>query len=102
MSDKKKGTVMQFVRLKTTLSEEEVLQVAHEREPQFKALSGIVQKYYVKLGAPGEFGGVYIWDSYESLNEFRQSELAQTIGKAYKVVEPPSVEIIDILFELRD
>ena len=59
---------MQFVRLKTTLYEEELLKVAHEREPQFKAIPGIVQKYYVKLGAPGEFGGVYIWDSPESLN----------------------------------
>lgn len=102
LEEKKKGTIMQIVKLKTELSEEELLKVAKEREPQFKAISGIVQKYYIKLGAPGEYGGVYIWDSMESLQEFKKSELAATIPKAYKVVEAPSVEIVDIMFELRE
>lgn len=101
MEEKKKGTIMQIVKLKTELSEEEFLKVAKKREPQFKAISGIVQKYYVKLGGPGEFGGVYVWDSIESLEKFKKSELAATIPKAYKVVEPPSIEIIEIMFELR-
>lgn len=102
MKENKKGTIMQIVKLKTELSEEELLKVAKEREPQFKAISGIVQKYYVKLGSPGEYGGVYIWDSMESLQEFKKSELAATIPKAYKVVETPSIEIVDIMFELRE
>lgn len=97
-----KGTIMQIVRLKTELSEEELLKVAKERESQFKAISGIVQKYYVKLGGPGEYGGVYIWDSAESLEEFKKSDLAASIPKAYKVVGPPSIEIVDIMFELRE
>ncbi|WP_167605317.1 YdhR family protein [Maribellus sediminis] len=92
---------MQIVRLKTKLSEEEMLKIAHEREPQFMAIPGLVQKYYVKMGNPGEFGGIYIWDSRESLTEFRQSELAATIAKAYGAIEPPSVEIVDIMFDLR-
>ena len=102
MEEKKQGTIMQIVKLKTELSEEELLKVAKEREPQFKAISGIVQKYYVKLGSPGEYGGVYIWDSMESLEKFKKSELAATIPKAYKVVEAPSVEIVDIMFKLRE
>lgn len=102
MEEKKKGTIMQIVKLKTELSEEELLKVAKEREPQFKAISGIVQKYYVKLGGPGEYGGLYIWDSMESLQDFKKSELAATIPKAYKVVETPSVEIVNIMFELRE
>jgi hypothetical protein len=51
---------MQIVKLKTELSEEELLKVAKEREPQFKAISGIIQKYYVKLGSSGEYGGIYM------------------------------------------
>ena len=93
---------MQIVRLKTELSEEELLKIAKKREPQFKAIPGIVQKYYVKLDGQGEYGGVYIWDSAKSLQEFRESELAASIPKAYKVVEPPTVEILDVLFELRE
>lgn len=102
MEEKKKGTIMQIVKLKTELSEEELLKIAKEREPQFKAISGIVQKYYVKLGSSGEYGGIYIWDSMESLEKFKKSELAASIPKAYKVVEAPSVEIVDIMFELRE
>ena len=102
MDKKKKGTIMQIVKLKTELSEEELLKVAKEREPQFEAIPGIVQKYYIKLGEPGAYGGVYIWDSKESLLEFKKSDLAASIPKAYKVIEKPTVEIVDIMFELRD
>ena len=96
------GTIMVMVRLKTNLSKEEMLKRAHEREPQFKALPGLVQKYYIELGTPGEYGGVYVWDSAESLKAFRESELAATIPKAYDAIEPPSIEVVDIMFQLRD
>jgi heme-degrading monooxygenase HmoA len=96
------GTIIQIVRAKTELSEEEFFRIAKEREPQFKAIPGLIQKYYIKTKTPGEYGGVYIWDSIESLHKFKESDLAATIGEAYKTIEPPSVEIVDILFELRE
>src|SRR5210317_648654 len=95
------GTIMLIVKAKTTLSEEELLRVAKEREPQFAAIPGLIQKYYIKTKTEGEFGGVYIWDSMESLNKYKESELAATIAKAYKTIGPPSTEIIDIMFALR-
>lgn len=97
-----KETVIQIVRARTELTEEEFLRIAREREPQFKAIPGLIQKYYIKTKTPGEYGGVYIWDSMESLNKFKESDLAATIGEAYRTIEPPSVEIADILFELRE
>ncbi len=102
MKEQKKGTIMQIVKIKTELSEEEFFKIAKEREPQFKAITGIIQKYYIKLGGSGEYGGVYIWDSAESLKEYKESELAATRPKAYKVIETPSIEIADILIQLRD
>ena len=48
------------------------------------------------------YGGIYIWDSIESLKKFKGSDLAASIPKAYKVNEPPSVEVVDIMFQLRD
>ena len=92
---------MQIVRLKSNLSEEELLKRAREREPQFKAISGILQKYYIKLG-DNEYGGVYIWDSMESIMEFRQSELAASIPQAYEVIAPPEITISEVMFQLRD
>jgi hypothetical protein len=58
MNNKNKGTVIQFVKVKTKLSEEEMLEVAREREPQFKAIPSIIQKYYVKMNEPGIYGGI--------------------------------------------
>jgi len=93
---------MQIVRLKTPLSEEEMLIKAREREPEFRAQPGLLQKYYVNLGVEGEFGGVYIWDSMDSLKKFRETQLAKTIAQAYQALEPPSIEVIEIMFQLRD
>ena len=84
LSQPTSGTIMQIVRAKTELPEEEFLRIAKEREPQFEAIPGLIQKYYIKTKTPGEYGGVYIWDSMESLNKYKESDLAATIGKAYK------------------
>ena len=95
------GTIMLIVKGKTELSEEELLRIAKERAPQFEALPGLIQKYYIRTKNPGEFGGVYIWDSMESLKKYKETELAATIANAYKTIGPPSMEIIDIMFGLK-
>jgi hypothetical protein len=94
--------IIQFIKLKSALPEEELLSKANERKPQFEAIPGLVQKYYVKLEQPGVFGGIYVWDSMESLQSFRATELAKSIPEAYQVIEAPNIEIMDILFQLRN
>ncbi len=93
---------IQVIKLKSSLPEEELLSRAKKREPQFKAIPGLLQKYYVKLGQPGQYGGVYIWDSPDSLKAYQASDLASSIPKAYEITEAPNIEIMDILFQLRD
>jgi heme-degrading monooxygenase HmoA len=93
---------LQIIRLKSHLSEEELSRRAREREPHFKAIPGLLQKYYVKIGESGQFGGIYVWDSQESLNSYRESDLAASIPEAYEIVEPPEIEILDVLFQLRE
>lgn len=94
--------VIQIVRFESELSEEAVLSVAHDRIESFRALPGLLQKYYVKLAEPNCYGGVYIWNSMESLLAYRQSELASSIAAAYKVKGAPKVEILDSLMQLRE
>jgi heme-degrading monooxygenase HmoA len=94
--------IIQIIRLKSSLAEEELLKKAKERESGFKAIAGLLQKYYVKLKEPGQYGGVYIWDSRESLMAFRESDLAASIPQAYQLTEAPDIEIMDVLFQLRD
>ena len=44
--------ILQIIKLRTELSEEELIRTAKAREPQFKAIPGIIQKYYTKPDQP--------------------------------------------------
>ncbi|KFB01344.1 hypothetical protein IA57_05825 [Mangrovimonas yunxiaonensis] len=88
--------------MKSKLPEEDILDRANERKPEFEAIPGLLQKYYVKMAGEGNYGGIYVWDNKESLIAFKASDLAKSIPQAYKVVEAPNVEIMDILFQLRN
>ena len=101
MQPETEGRIIQIIKLKTSLEEDEVLKIAKERAPQFKAIPGLMQKYYVRASPPHHFAGVYIWDSMESLQSFRESELAASIPQAYKLLEAPEIELLDVKFELR-
>ena len=94
--------ILQIIKLKSNLPEEALLTKARARESMFKAIPGLIQKYYVKTDQPGQYGGIYVWDSPQSLQEFRSSDLAKSIPEAYEVVEAPQIELMDILFQLRN
>ena len=94
--------ILQIVNLKSPLAEAELLAKARERAPEFRAIPGLVQKYYINRSGEGEYAGVYVWDSRESLAAFRDSDLAKSIAQAYQVSEPPQVEVSEVLFPLRD
>ncbi len=94
--------LLQIIKLKSNLPEDELLNKAKEREPQFKVIPGLLQKYYVKTDQPGQYGGIYVWDAPESLQLYRESNLAKSIPEAYEIVEAPNIEIMDILFQLRN
>lgn len=93
--------IIQFVKFKSGLSDAAVQRVMKERAPQFRALPGLVQKYYGHEVQTGEFTGIYLWDSEESLHQFQKTELARTIPVAYKVESTPRIEFFDVMFPLR-
>ncbi len=93
---------VQFVQFESPLTEAEAREVATARAPQFRAVPGLVQKYYLKLDKPNHYGGFYIWESREAMMAFRETELARTIPQAYRVVGAPDVNLYDMMFALRD
>ncbi len=94
--------IVQIIKFESPLAEDKIMSIAQERSDSFRALPGLVQKYYVKLDEPNHYGGVYIWDSVDSMKSYRESDLAASIPQAYEVIGAPKVEILDALFQLRE
>ncbi len=94
--------VIQIVKFETKLSFEEVLDIARERAPEFRKFSGLLQKYYIRMDPPNRYGGVYIWESADSMKEYRASDLATSIPQAYHVIGTPEIETYEVAFSLRD
>jgi heme-degrading monooxygenase HmoA len=93
--------VLLLVRFKSALPLEEVKRRYRERMPQFRAQSGLIQKYYAHDDETGEWAGVYFWDSRRSLDEFLASDLRKSIPDTYEIEGAPRVEVIDVIEELR-
>jgi hypothetical protein len=89
-----------FVRIKSELDKEELEHRLLERRPRFLEVPGLVQKLYGRDGATGDLCGIYFFENQASLNAFRETELAQTIPKAYEAAEIRR-EIYDVLYPLR-
>lgn len=90
-----------FVRLRSSLPRDEVVRIMHARMPEFRALEGLQQKYYLEDAESGAFAGLYLWRSREDLAEFNASELRATIAEAYGVEDDPRVEVYTVLEPLR-
>jgi heme-degrading monooxygenase HmoA len=93
--------IVQLVKYKTGLSDEEVVETIARRAPQYEALPGLRQKLYIREQGTGEYGGIYIWEDENSMREFRESELAATIPRAYRVEGEPRVEVFEVVSVLR-
>jgi heme-degrading monooxygenase HmoA len=100
--DMKNPALVLLVRLKSSLSLDEVNRVVEERAPEFRALAGLQQKYYLHDTNTGEFAGLYLWESGECLESYRHSELRASIAKAYKTEGEPRIEVYRVFKTLRE
>jgi heme-degrading monooxygenase HmoA len=93
--------IVQVVRFKSRLSDSQVLRTYEQRADRYRALPGLLNKYYLKFSETGEHGAVYMWESEEAMREFRSSDLARTIPDAYQVIGAPEVVVGDLVYTLR-
>lgn len=98
----KQPALILFVKFKSRLSLDEVMGVVNSRIEDFRALRGLKQKYYVQDSTTGEYGGVYLWESGEAFDVYRESELRKTIGVAYETLGEPRVEVFNVLKALHE
>jgi hypothetical protein len=100
--DMTQPAVVLLVRLRSSLPRDDVLRIMRERMPEFRAIEGLQQKYYLEDPETGEYGGLYLWRSPGDLAEYKESELRATIAEAYGAEGEPRVEVLTVLEPLRD
>ena len=81
---------------KSGLTREYILETSEKRAEQYLKVDGLIQKYYVEDLQGGRVGGIFIFDTEQNLNTFRDSELAKSTGEAYKFKEPPQAQVLGI------
>jgi heme-degrading monooxygenase HmoA len=94
--------VVMRVRFKSNLTLEQLKEIVETRAPEFEALAGLKQKYYLQNIKTGEYAGLYIWETIQAFEEFRKSELKATIAKAYQAQGEPNIEVYKVFKVLRD
>jgi heme-degrading monooxygenase HmoA len=93
--------IIQIVRYKSGLSHEGVAEQFETRAARYREVPGLIQKYYVHFTETGEHGGVYVWESLDSLQNWRETNLAESLEETYKVERPPHQELADVMLVLR-
>ena len=101
MADSTHPRVLLIVRFKSSLPPDELERRYKARLPEFRALPGLLQKYYVHDPSSDEWGGVYLWDSQASLDEYLASDLRKSIPEIYEILGAPLVEIRSVIDVLR-
>jgi heme-degrading monooxygenase HmoA len=85
-----------LILFRSGLPQEEVVRNFKERANKYREVRGLVQKYYLHDESSGEFGGMYLFDSKENLEAFRNSDLAKSIGTAQRTPEPPTRKVFTV------
>ena len=94
--------IMQRVKFRSTLDETALWAKCREREPEYRKVPGLLQKFYIEYNEPSTYGGVMIWESKEALAAFRETPLFKTIGSAYQVDGAPEIEVGSVEIMLRE
>ena len=92
--------IIQVVRFTSRLTYDEVMERFEARSDQYRQVPGLLQKYYVQYPETDEYGGVYVWDSEDSLRAWRKTYPLGTLAGSYKVKDEPHGEVLDVMVVL--
>lgn len=92
--------IVQIVRWTSALTDEDVRNLFDERSHHYRAVPGLVQKFYLRY-RNGEHGAVYLWESDEALQAFRASDLGRGMANVYRIEGDKDVRLADVLLTLR-
>ena len=91
-----------LVKFHSGLAHDDVIRNLKERLPLFRAVPGLIQKYYARETATGDYVGVYLFESEQALRDYRESEVARGIPRVYQVQGTPRIEEFEMLFPMNE
>jgi hypothetical protein len=92
--------IVQLVRFASGLSYDEVMERFEARSDRYREVPGLLQKYYVHYPETDEYGGVYVWDSEDALETWRETNLSGTLAGTYQIKDEPHSELLDVMVVL--
>ncbi|AKU06750.1 MULTISPECIES: YdhR family protein [Haloferax] len=91
-----------FATFESELEHDAIEETMRQRAKQFRAVDGLVQKYFVHDRERDRYGACFIFDSEESRDAYFASDLSAGVGAAYAVKGEPAVTNAHLLFPLRE
>lgn len=91
-----------FATFESGLDRDEIVRTMRRRAERFRAVDGLVQKYFVHDREHDRYGAFFIFDSAASRDAYFASELSAGVGEAYAVDGEPDVTMAELLFPLRE
>ncbi len=88
-----------YVRLKSSLGDDELIRRLEERLPKFREVPGLLQKIYARDDGTGYMCGIYFFETREALEAFAATDLARSIPDAYEVDEIRR-EVYEVMYSL--
>jgi len=79
-------------KLPDSKSREDVIEMFKGSAPRYRALPGLIRKYYV-LSGDGYGGGMYLWESREAAEKVYNAEWCKGIEERFGA--PPTITYFD-------
>lgn len=88
-----------FIRYASELSAEEIDRLSQERSDNYRAMDGLLQKYYIHNEESDRFGGIYVFDSSQSADALFESDINASLRDVYSVTDI-EIERFPVMFPL--
>ena len=79
---------------------DEMIELSETREDLYTEVPGLKQIVYMKDERTNQAGSILFFDDEESLNKYRISDLVKSIPEVYDLVQPPEIQIFDLIKQI--
>jgi hypothetical protein len=79
---------------------DEMIKLSETREDEYKNVPGLLQIVYMKDERTNQAGSILFFDNEENLNAYRVSDLVKSIPQVYDLIQPPEIQIFDLIKQI--